>query len=268
MLLILKIGGGAELLAETAQTNFARDVARFAEQNEIIIVNGGNSLLTKIQTERGIAPRMITSERGEKSRFTDAPTIELLKEVYGGVNRKLVELLRSSGVKAQGFFGSEQKLLLATQHGKQRIVEEGKIKIVAGDLTGKLESVNVEVLKNLLAQKIIPVLTPPAITSEDVEVNVDGDKIAAKVATTLRADKLIFFSNTPGLLRDVNDEASLVPEIKIAEADQYAEGRMKKKILSAARAVEAGVGEVMFADGRRENSISDALAGMGTRVLK
>lgn len=266
-LFVLKIGGGAALLTPAAQENFCRDVVLAAKAgHRIVIVNGANSLLTSVQEERGITPRMITSERGEKSRYTDEATITLLKEVYGNVNQTIAQLISEHGIKAEGYFCAEYNLLTAERHGKQRIVEDGKVKIIDGDLTGKITSVNTEFMQKKLDASIVLVLTPPAITTDGVEVNVDGDKVASNIATTLRADKLIFFSDTAGLLRDITDPTSTITEIKISEADQYAEGRMKKKVLSAKRAVEAGVREVMFADGRRTTPLTDALAGVGTKV--
>jgi acetylglutamate/LysW-gamma-L-alpha-aminoadipate kinase len=266
-LIVIKIGGGAELLTSESQANFCRNVAVLAKAgNQIVIVNGANSLLTKVQEERGITPRMITSERGEKSRYTDAETITLLKEVYGGVNQTIAKLINELDAKAEGYFCAEHNLLIAERHGKQRIVEDGKVKIIDGDLTGKITEVNTEFIQQKLEAGIVLVLTPPAITADGIEVNVDGDKVASSIAVALRADKLIFLSNTAGLLRDVADPASAITEIKIAEADQYAEGRMKKKVLSAKRAVEAGVAEVMFADGRRATPLTDALNGIGTKV--
>lgn len=266
-LLVLKIGGGAALLTQAAQENFCRDVASLAQSgHKIIIVNGANSLLTSVQEERGITPRMITSERGEKSRYTDEATITLLKEVYGNVNQIIAKLINAAGAHAEGYFCAEHNLLTAERHGKQRIVEDGKVKIIDGDLTGKITEVNTELIQQKLGAGIILVLTPPAITADGMEVNVDGDKVASSIATTLRADKLIFFSDTAGLLRDIADPTSTITDIKISEADQYAEGRMKKKVLAAKRAVEAGVSEVMFADGRRATPLTDALAGVGTKV--
>lgn len=263
-MLVLKFGGGTGI----NHAALAKDVAELAKSGEkIVVVTGANAELTKVQEERGIVPRMITSERGEKSRYTDEATLKLLKEVYGGVAKKVADLIRAAGARAESFLGSDQDLILAKQHGKMRIVEDGKTKVLEGDLTGSIENVNAERLNEILKTSVV-VLTPPAITAEGREINVDGDKVASAIAKALKADKLIFFSNTPGLLKDVTDESSLIKEIHIMQADQFAIGRMKKKILSAKRAIEAGVGEIIFADGRViDEPIKQALAGSGTRVF-
>ena len=77
-------------------------------------------------------------------------------------------------------------------------------------------------------------------------MNVDGDRVAARVAIAIEADALLILTNVPGLLRDVADPDSLVPETTLDEAEGLAQGRMKKKILAAREAIEGGVGEVII----------------------
>ena len=92
---------------------------------------------------------------------------------------------------------------------------------------------------------------------------------AAMVAAAFHAEALIILSNVPGLLRAFPDEATLIREIPKAKANdfmQYAEGRMKKKVMGAVEAIEEGVQKVIFADGRVEQPISRALAGEGTQI--
>jgi acetylglutamate/LysW-gamma-L-alpha-aminoadipate kinase len=121
----------------------------------------------------------------------------------------------------------------------------------------------------LLRNGYTPVLTPPALGAEGVPINVDGDKLALELATTLQADSLLFFSDTPGLLRDRHDESSLIAEIDASSPEAAlaaAAGRMVVKVEAALGAVERGVGRVVFADGRIANPIRAALDGKGTTV--
>lgn len=262
-MLVLKFGGGSDVNLEA----LAKNVAELQKSGEsVVIVTGANARLTQVQKERGIDPKMITSERGESSRYTDEATLELLKEVYGGVAMEVAEMINKSGGDAVSQLASQDDLVVAKQHGRMRVVEDGKVKVIAGDLTGRIESVDGEKIREILDAGKVLVTTPPAATSDNTEVNVDGDKVASKIAVELKADKLIFFSDTLGLLENVEDESSLIKEIPVAQADEYAVGRMKKKVLSAKRAIEAGVQEVIFADGRIEHAIDAALQGNGTRV--
>ena len=132
-----------------------------------------------------------------------------------------------------------------------------------------MERVNVGLLELLLANNYLPVLTPPGSSFEGVAVNVDGDRAAAAVAVALKADVLLLLSNVPGLLRNFPDEASLIKTIPAGEVGDYlefAQGRMKKKVLGAAEAVQGGVKRVVFGDARGEKPIQNALAGKGTVV--
>jgi acetylglutamate/LysW-gamma-L-alpha-aminoadipate kinase len=113
------------------------------------------------------------------------------------------------------------------------------------------------------------VLSPPAVGREGEAINVDGDKMAMELAVALGAEKLLIFSNTPGLLANLEDPTSTVPEITVDRLDEFlelAKGRMKKKVLSAANAVERGVSEVILADANRPDALQAALDGGGTRI--
>ncbi len=100
-------------------------------------------------------------------------------------------------------------------------------------------------------------------------LNVDGDRAAAVVAGALGAGTLLLLSNVAGLLRSYPDETSLVDTLDAAalpEAMEWAQGRMKKKLLAAKEAIERGVERVVIGDGRRAQPVGDALAGMGTVI--
>jgi acetylglutamate/LysW-gamma-L-alpha-aminoadipate kinase len=100
-------------------------------------------------------------------------------------------------------------------------------------------------------------------------INVDGDKLAMELAVALSADTLLIFSDTPGLLRDVRDENTLIARINRDELDvamEMAQGRAKTKVLAASEALRRGIGQVVFADGRVDDAIQRALAGHGTVI--
>jgi acetylglutamate/LysW-gamma-L-alpha-aminoadipate kinase len=141
--------------------------------------------------------------------------------------------------------------------------------MLEGDYAGSIEAVDPRLLCLLLENGYVPVLTPPALSHDGEAINVDGDKLAMELAVALGAEKLLVFSNTPGLLSDLNDPASTVSEITLDRLDEFlalAQGRMKKKVLAAADAVRRGVGEVILADANRHDAIREALHGGGTRI--
>jgi acetylglutamate/LysW-gamma-L-alpha-aminoadipate kinase len=117
---------------------------------------------------------------------------------------------------------------------------------VRDDYTGTVEAVNLPLLAQFIQPGRVPVIAPLALSIENEALNVDGDRVAAKIAAAIDADALIILTNVPGLLRDVNDPTSLVAETTLDEAERLAEGRMKKKILAAREAIEAGIDEVVI----------------------
>ncbi|TET50005.1 MAG: hypothetical protein E3J64_08715 [Anaerolineales bacterium] len=142
--------------------------------------------------------------------------------------------------------------------------------MLRGEYSGKIEKVNADLLRMLLAAGYMPVVAPVAISYESEGLNVDGDRAAAAIGAALKADKVIILTNVPGILRDVKDEASLIDRIPLAKAEdvleQYAQGRMKRKVLGALEALRGGVGQVVIADGRAEEPVRRALSGKGTVI--
>jgi acetylglutamate/LysW-gamma-L-alpha-aminoadipate kinase len=259
-MLVIKIGGGAAI-GEGAFANFAVDLAALAEP--FVVVHGGNAEFSELSRRLGMPPRMVTSQSGRVSRYTDAATMD------GKVNKRLVATLRAHGVNAVGLSAIDGGIGVGRRKPVLRGTEEGKTKVLRDDHAGTLETVDPALVRLLLANGFQPVLTPPALGEEGVPINVDGDKLALELAVALGADGLLFFSDTPGLLADRHDEASLIPEIDAADpatALAAAGGRMVVKVEAALGAVARGVGRVVFADGRAEAPVSRAMAGAGTVV--
>ena len=140
-----------------------------------------------------------------------------------------------------------------------------KLKIV-GFPIGIFDEVSYDEWSTTLAPGDILVLYSDGLTEA---INVDGDRAAAMLASALKVEKLIILSNVPGLLKDLQDEGSLIPDIpfeRIEEFAAFARGRMKKKVLGAVEAIREGVKEVVFADARRALPITEALLGKGTVI--
>jgi acetylglutamate/LysW-gamma-L-alpha-aminoadipate kinase len=188
----------------------------------------------------------------------------------GRINKLLVERLQQLGVNALGLSGLDGRLLTARRKDALRVVEDGKRKILRGEYSGVIEGVNGALLELLLAAGYVPVIAPLAVSHQNEILNVDGDRAAAAIASALWAHTVIILSNVPGLLRDLSDASSLVPHIPLAHAssylDQYALGRMKRKLLGALEALNDGVQRVIIADGRVAQPLAHALAGCGTVI--
>ena len=146
---------------------------------------------------------------------------------------------------------------------------DGKRMVLRDDWTGTVERINTHLLQLLLDGGYLPVLTPPAASDKGEAINVDGDRAAAMVAAAFQCRSVGDSFQCAGTAAQFPDESSLIREIPHAKANdfmQFAEGRMKKKVMGAVEAIGEGVQRVIFADGRIEAPISKALAGGGTQI--
>lgn len=265
-MLVIKIGGGASIGSE-AYARFAADVAQLNEQ--IVIVHGGNAEFSALSAALGMPPRVVTSSNGRISRYVDPPTMDAMLMAYAGkVNKRLVAAMQAAGVNAVGLSAMDGSIATGRRKPVLRGTEDGKARIFRDDHAGTIEQIDPTLLLLLLDAGYVPLVTPPALAG-DTPINVDGDKLALALAEELGAEGLLFFSDTPGLLADKDDESTLIREIDASDPDaalNAAAGRMVVKVESAIKAVERGVGQVVFADARVEQPISKALAGEGTVV--
>jgi acetylglutamate/LysW-gamma-L-alpha-aminoadipate kinase len=266
-MIVVKVGGseGVDLDA------VADDVAHLVgEESRIVLVHGGSHETNRVAERLGHPPRFVTSPSGYTSRVTDRTTLEVFEMVYcGKVNKGLVERLQKRGVAAVGLSGIDGRIWEGRRKEAIRIVEAGRVRVLRDDFTGVVERVNVALLRSLLDGGYTPVLTPPAISYEGEAINVDGDRAAAATAIALGADTLVILSNVPGLLRDPDDETSLVARVtaeRLGEASAFARGRMRTKLLGAREALSGGVRTTVIGDARGARPVRRALAGGGTVI--
>ncbi len=266
-MIVVKVGGGTSLDIDAVVADI---VALRNAGTELLLVHGGAQTTNAVAEALGHPPEFVTSETGHVSRRTDRRTLEIFEMVYcGQLNKMWVEKLQRAGVNAVGLSGLDGRIFEGTRKDTLRIRVDGRRMVLRDDWTGTVEKVNVGLLRLLTGAGYFPVLTPPGASTAGEAINVDGDRAAAMVAGALKAEALVILSDIPGLLRAFPDESTLIPEIPRARADQFmqfAEGRMKKKVMGAVEAIEEGVSKVIFADGRIAQPISKALAGGGTHI--
>lgn len=268
-MLVIKIGG-------TNGVNFEAVCADIAAQalagQKLVIVHGGSGETNALAEQLGHPPQFVTSPSGFTSRYTDRQTLEIFAMVTTGkINTLIVERLQKLGINALGLSGVDGRLMVAKRKDAIRIIDPatGKQRMLRNDYTGKIENVNSELLLMLLTAGYTPVIAPLAISIEGEAVNVDADRAAAMVAGAVKAEQLIILSNVPGLLRQFPDESTLITHIdknQVEQSLEFAEGRMKKKVLGASEALQLGVGQVVLADGRVANPVAHALQGFGTVI--
>ena len=268
-MLIIIVGGGEGSYYDKVCSDLAR---LYHKGRSCLLVHGG-SHETNILSERlGHPPRFVTTVSGYESRYTDRKTIEIFEMAYcGKINKMIVEILQSHDVPAIGLSGLDGKLLLAARKPTLTIVENGKKKVLRDAYTGKIESVNTDLIHLLYQAGYVLAVCPPAISREHQAVNVDGDRAAARIAEAVKADDLVILSNVPGLLEKIDDPTTLIKDIKLSEIDhyfEYAKGRMKRKLLAAKEALLGGVTRVTLGDARVDSPITHALSGNGTVITR
>ena len=266
-MIVVKVGGVKGIPIEAV----CQDVSTLVGRGErLIFVHGTSHETNLLSTALGRPPRFVTSISGVESRYTDRETLEIFTMAcVGKMNKLFVERLQQLGVNAVGLCGADGRIMEGQRKAAIKVIENGKRKVLRDDFTGRVEKINTGLLTLLLDHGYTPVLCPPGISYESEIINVDGDRAAAVLAVAFKAETLVMLSNVPGLLRDVNDPDSLVRRIDKAHLSSYmdlAQGRMKKKVMGAAEALEQGVGTVILGDARVEHPIQQALQGQGTVI--
>ena len=232
-----------------------------------VIIHGGGKKISAEMAELGIKTQFING-----LRYTCAKTMEIVDDVlHNKVNPQLVKAVIKLGGRAQGLSGREVLIAekIFTQHH-----ETGK-SLDLGSVA-KVKSVNVQKIQDILAQNIVPVITPIGMDDQNDIYNINADMVACRVAQELTARKLVFISDVPGILENPLDESSLISTIQVDQVDSFIERKiiskgMLPKIQSAVEALKAGTRKVHFIDGRIEHSLLLEIftdKGIGTQFIQ
>ncbi len=267
MLTVIKIGGGRGIDPAAALADIAE---RVAAGEQIVVVHGCSAAADALAAALGEPVRYVTSTAGVRSRYTDARMMRIFLMAALRVNAELVQQLQGLGINALGLSGLDGALLRGPRKEALRIIENDRQRVIRDDFTGRVEQVNTDLLRLLLARGYTPVIAPLALAYSGEAVNVDGDRAAAMVAAALEADTLVILSNVPGLLADARDERTLVTSLSSLDMSQYeaqVSGGMRRKLIGAREALQAGVRRVVLAAARAEHPVQAALAGKGTVIV-
>jgi len=266
MVIVVKVGGS--LLGEGVSSTILSDIKAQEASNRIILVHGGGDEVTAIAEKLGKEQKFVVSPEGIRSRYTDKETVLIYTMVMAGrLNKEMVTALQGAGVRAFGVSGIDGGILRAERKKKLIVVDErGRKMIIDGGYTGRIVEVNGEILRMLLDHGYTPLISPVAISSEFEPLNVDGDRAASFVAGGVKASKVIFLTDVPGVLRD----GELIRELTLAQAEELLPTigfGMEKKVLAAIEAVKMGVGESLIASGLVENPITSAVGHRDCTVI-
>ena len=249
--IVVKFGGNA-MVDEKLKQCFARDVVllKLVGMN-VVVVHGGGPQIENLLTRVGKKGEFI-----QGMRVTDAETMEIVEMVLGGqVNKDVVNLINQAGGKAVGLTGKDsgmvraKKLMLHNRDNYEDLIDIGMV----GDIT----SIDPSLISHLQAGAFIPVIAPIGVGENGETYNINADVVAGKIAETLKAEKLILLTNTPGVL---DKAGKLITDVTPTQIDALVEdgtlhGGMLPKIGSALDAARSGVKSVHIIDGRVEHAL-------------
>ena len=253
---VVKYGGNAMLNEELKSAVMSDIVLMQLVGINVVLVHGGgpeiNAMLAKIGKESKFVGGL---------RYTDQETIEIVQQVLAGkVNKDLVQLLEDAGGKAIGLCGLDGSLLKADR--------------MEADLgfVGEIREVNADILHNAAKNGYVPIVSTVAAGYHGEVYNINADVAAARIAAELGAMKLILMTDVRGLLRDKEDESTIIPVVNVSDVRRLKKegvisGGMIPKIDCCVDAVRRGVGRAHIIDGRIAHSILVELftdEGIGT----
>jgi len=260
---VVKYGGSfMDSPDEAVRTGVARDVV-FLEAVEInpVVVHGGGKRINKALSAAGVESRFVNG-----LRYTDAATVEIVDRVLSTeINPEIVDLINSLGGVAKGFAGTE--IFSCKKHAPT-----GEDYGFVGEVIG----VNTAPLEECIANGITPVISPTARDADGQVYNCNADLAAAQAAIALAAKRLVFMSDVPGLLRDPDDDTTLISHLDIAEVDALKKAGiiasgMIPKVDSAVTAINAGVDKVALVNGLIHHAVLLEIftdKGVGTEIVK
>ncbi len=263
---VIKYGGSA--MEDDQQVDrLLRDVV-FMEAVGInpVVVHGGGKAISAKMREAGISPEFVNG-----LRVTDEASVRIVEDILDGViNPEIVATIARHGGNATGLSG---KHTFAATRLQPVEVERGKVIDIG--FVGSATTVRAADVRSAIAAERVPVISPIGADASGVVLNINADVAAAALATELGAEKLIFVSDVPGIMRDRERKDSLIPSVTIEQAralmkEKIIAGGMIPKVESAVRALESGVGKVHFVGGAVHHCLLLEIftnAGVGTEIV-
>jgi acetylglutamate kinase len=264
---VIKYGGSFMDSPDPAvRAGVARDLVFLAAAGILpVVVHGGGKAITRAMEEAGLKASFM-----QGLRVTDEPTMEVVERVLSReINPEIVAAIHQLGGKAKGFSGADiftaRKLWLRDPAGA---------KVDAGFL-GEVTALKTAAVRACLRQGLTPVCSPTGRSPDGRLYNCNADTAAAHLAIALRARRLIFMSDVPGVLRDPKDPASVISHLGVKEARALKkrgiiDKGMIPKVEAALAALQAGVEKVSFVDGRVPHAILLEIftrEGTGTELI-
>ena len=257
-IIVVKLGGNA-IIDDDVMRTFATDIVMLRSVGlKPVVVHGGGPQIGELLGRLGKQ-----TEFRNGLRVTDAETLDVARMVLvGKVGRDIIGHINRHGAYAVGMSGEDGRLIVASQQDPDL------------GLVGRIEAVNPQMVERLLAEDLIPVVSSIGVDTGGQSLNINADTVAGALGGALRAEKVVYLTDVPGLLTDVDDPASLVArstvdELEAAIASGRISGGMAPKVESCIHAVRAGAKAAHLLDGRVPHVLLLELftdAGIGTMI--
>ncbi|MFP4005744.1 MAG: acetylglutamate kinase [Candidatus Hadarchaeia archaeon] len=260
-ILVIKFGGS--LLEEIElRDSILRDLVllKFIGIKPVVI-HGGGSEISKEMEKIGKKPEFV-----EGLRVTDEETIDIIHKSLGGkINKELVLVIQKHGGSAIGISGIDGNLVLAERMSGER-KELGYV--------GEVSKINPKIINYLLDEDFIPVIASIGADENGTSLNLNADHVAAELASAMKAEKLIFLTDVPGVLEDPEREDSLISTLNMGEAKELVESEtitegMIPKVNSCLSSLKSGVNRTHIINGKTPHALLLELlteSGIGTMI--
>lgn len=266
-IIVVKVGGST-MEEKAGVERVLTDVAFMACVGlRPVVVHGGGKAISKRIAEKGLTAHFVKG-----LRVTDEPSMEVVEQVLNReVNPELVQTLEKLGCTARGIHGED--ILDVVKHTEK---DDATGETLDWGYVGDVVDVDDDPILAYLNSHIVPVITPLGWGEDEHIYNINADDAASAIAQGLKARKLVYLSDVPGLLRDPKDKSTLISTLKCSEvdkliADGVISGGMIPKVLGSVRAIKAGVRKVHFVDVNLPHSLLLELfteKGVGTEIVK
>jgi len=266
-IIVIKYGGSA-MKDKNLEKQILKDIILLKYVGmKPVIIHGGGSEISEEMKKRNKTPQFING-----LRVTDEETMEIIEMVLTGkINTRLVAEINlhisegpGNGVKGIGLSGEDAQLLTVKKH---QISELG--------LVGEVENINPEILMILLEKNYIPVIATVGVDKEGVRYNINADTVAAQIAISLQAEKLIFLTDVDGIFKDSSNPSTIISSLNINKTKELIEsGCVQKgmipKVDAAIQAIKGGVKKIHLLNGKCPHSILLEVftdSGIGTEII-
>ena len=268
---VIKYGGNA-MVSENLKNNFALDIVmmKYIGINPVIVHGGGP------QIDKTLKALGIKSQFFEGQRVTNKETIDVVEMVLGGkVNKEIVSLINRHGGNAVGLTGKDGDFITAKRHskGKKQSPEMNHPEIIDLGLVGEITQVNPRILETLDKNEFVPVIAPIGKGENGETLNINADFVASKIASALKAEKLILMTDTEGVKNKTGNLQSGLTKKEVGSMikEKVIKDGMLPKANCCLDALKSGVNKTHIVDGRIQHALLLEIFtedGIGTQIVE